>query len=306
MQRFCVVCKKNFWQCYKLIRIFTASLKELDIIREEYVIYQKAVAWVLEAGEIIKKRMQNGTGFKRKTSHADVVTEVDREIESYFVSKIMEHYPYHNIVGEENVGNRVSESTYVWIIDPIDGTSNFINRKKDFAISVAFGERNRGVFGIVYDVIAEKLYHAHKGSGAFLNDMKLDSINTDSLLENELVAINTPWRNTEEMKLWGHLYKLATQVRGVRVYGATTMELSDMAMGLLGGFVQYYVNTWDYAAGRIVLEELGCKFTDLDGNDIDMLYSGGVAAASSRLHDQIIRSLKEAALEIRKLNSLVK
>lgn len=270
-------------------------------MREEYEIYLKSTAWVMEAGEIIKRRMQeNTTSFQQKTSHADVVTEVDREIESFLVNKIIEYYPDHNIVGEENVGNRLSESPYVWIIDPIDGTSNFINRKKDFAISLAFGEVNRGVFGLVYDVMAGNLYHAHKGSGAFLNDVKLTPLPTDSLLENQLVAINTPWRNTDEMKHWSHLYALATKVRGVRVYGATTMELNDMAMGLLGGFVQYRVNSWDYAAGRIVLEELGGKFSDLEGNDIDMLYSGGVAAASVSLHDQIIQSLKEAMLESRK------
>lgn len=163
-------------------------------MREEYEIYVKSTAWVLEAGEII----------------------------------------------------------------PIDGTSNFINRKKDFAISLAFGEVNRGVFGLVYDVMAGNLYHAHKGSGAFMNDVKLSPFPTNSLLENELLAINTPWRNTDEMKRWGYLYELATKVRG---------------------------------------EELGGKFSDLEGNDIDMLYSGGVAAASGSLHEQIIRSLKEAVLE---------
>ncbi|PUA40710.1 inositol monophosphatase [Paenibacillus elgii] len=215
------------------------------------------------------------------------------------MSKITEHYPDHNIVGEENVGNRASSSTYVWIIDPIDGTSNFINRKKDFAISVAFGERNRGVFGIIYDVMAGKLYRAHKGSGAFLNDGKLDAIHTDNRLENELIAINMPWGTMEEMRPCEPLFKLGIQARGVRLYGATTMELNDMAEGLLGGYVQYYVNSWDYAAGRILLEELGCKFTDLEGNDIDMLYSGGIVAAGAGLHEQIIRSLNAAASETR-------
>ncbi|MEK8132853.1 inositol monophosphatase [Paenibacillus filicis] len=264
-------------------------------MHEEHDIYLKSIAWVLEAGEIIKQRLQEGTEFKQKTSHADVVTEVDREIESYFVSKITEHYPEHNIVGEENVGNRVSESPYLWIIDPIDGTSNFINRKKDFAISVAFGELHRGVFGIIYDVMAGKLYRAQKGSGAFLNDVKLNAVPANTLLENELVAISAPWGSLEEMKPWEPLYKLAAQVRGVRLYGATTMELTDMAEGVLGGYVQNYVNSWDYAAGRILLEELGCTFSDLEGNDIDMLYSGGLAAASTGLHEQIVRAIQEAS-----------
>jgi fructose-1,6-bisphosphatase/inositol monophosphatase family enzyme/glycerophosphoryl diester phosphodiesterase len=259
--------------------------------------YQTAIDWVLEAGEIIKKRMQGSIDVKHKTNHSDLVTAVDREIETYFVNKIMENYPLHNILGEENVGNQVSDSTYLWIIDPIDGTSNFINRKKDFAISVAFCKHNQGVFGIVYDVMAGKLYRAQKGSGAFLNDTKLDSINKSSLLEDELVAINTPWKGMEEMKQWQPLYKLATQVRGVRVYGATTIELCEMATGTLGGFAQYFVNAWDFAASRIVLEEIGGKFSDLDGNDIDMIYKGGVAAASICIHKQIIQSLSGKSFE---------
>jgi myo-inositol-1(or 4)-monophosphatase len=194
-------------------------------------------------------------------------------------------------LGEENVGNTKSESPYLWIIDPIDGTSNFINRKKDFAISVAFCRDEQGVFGVIYDVMAGKLYHAMKGKGAFLNEIRLNSINQSSLLENELVAVNTPWKDVEGINQWPQLYRLAAKARGVRVYGATTMELCDMATGCLGGFAQYFVNAWDYAAGRIVLEEIGGKFSDLQGNEISMIYCGGVAAASICLHEQMIQLL---------------
>ena len=189
------------------------------------------------------------------------------------------------------LGNTISDSPYVWIIDPIDGTSNFINRKKDFAISVAFCNGNQGVFGIVYDVMAGKLYQAMKGSGAYLNDTKLDSINRSSVIDEELVAVNTPWKDMEELKQWPQLLRLAASVRGVRVYGATTIELCDMAAGSLGGFAQYFVNAWDYAAGRIILEEIGGKFSDLHGNEIEMTYSGSVVAASINIHEQMIRLL---------------
>lgn len=253
--------------------------------------YRNAIDWVTEAGEIIKERIHQTLDIKLKSSHSDLVTAVDREIEAYFVNNIQQHYPLHNILGEENVGNTMSDSPYLWIIDPIDGTSNFINRKKDFAISVAFCRDDQGVFGVVYDVMAGKLYHAMKGKGAFLNESRLDSINRNSVLENELVAVNTPWKDVEGMKQWPELYRLAARVRGVRVYGATTMELCDLATGNLGGFAQYFVNAWDYAAGRIILEEIGGKFSDLQGNEIGMIYSGSVVAASICIHEQMIRVL---------------
>ncbi|MFF2483834.1 inositol monophosphatase family protein [Paenibacillus sp. NPDC058071] len=264
-------------------------------IEIENEMYERSVSWIMEAGEIIKARMLEKTEYKQKTSHSDVVTEVDRQVEAFLVNKINEYYPEHNIIGEENIGNRASSSPYVWIIDPIDGTSNFINRKQDFAISVALCEQERGVFGIIYDVMAEKFYCARQGNGAYLNDRKLSPPEADGALENELMAINAPWGSIEEMKRWEHFFRLGPQVRGVRNYGATTMELGDMAAGLLGGYVQYYVNSWDYAAGRIILEELGYTFSDLQGRAIDRRYCGGIIAASPAIHRQIIQALQKAA-----------
>lgn len=253
--------------------------------------YQHAMKWVREAGAFVREKLNQTLDITIKTGHSDLVTEVDHEIEAFLVNNIKQYYPLHNILGEENIGNHFSDSPYVWIIDPIDGTSNFINRRKDFAISVAFCKGNQGVFGIVYDVTAGKLYHARNGSGAFLNDTPLQSINKPALLAEELIAVNTPWKHSEVMESWERLYKLASEARGVRVYGATTIELCELATGGLGGYAQYFVNAWDYAASRIILEEIGGKFSDLDGNDIDMIYKGGVVAASEIIHAQMIRTL---------------
>lgn len=254
--------------------------------------YRKAMEWVYEAGEIIKERMKQTPDIQVKSSHADLVTEVDREVEAYIVNQIQKHYPLHNILGEEDIGNVMSDSPFLWIIDPIDGTSNFINRKKDFAISVAFCCNDQGVFGIIYDVAADKLYRAMKGDGAFVNDSRLASIDHRSALEHELVAVNIPWDGIDEIKRWPQLYHLASNARGVRVYGATTIELCDIAEGRLGGFAQYFVHAWDFAAGRVILEEIGGKFSDLQGNEIGMIYSGGVVAGSTYLHKQMVDLLK--------------
>ncbi|MCI3920759.1 hypothetical protein MO973_11005 [Paenibacillus sp. TRM 82003] len=255
-------------------------------------LFKQAVDWVVEAGIIIKTRMGEPFDIKNKSGKTDLVTEVDREVEEYLVNRIQRNHPDHNVLGEEAVGNRnETESDSLWIIDPIDGTTNFIHRRKDFAISVAYCHEGKGVFGIVYDVMEGKLYSAMKGCGAYVNGVKIEKTANGRSLDEEILAINPPWHDVEEMRRWPELFALATKVRGVRVYGATTIELCEVAVGRLGGLVQFHINAWDYAACRVILEELGCKFTDLYGNDIGVTYRGALIAAEARLHEQIVRQL---------------
>ncbi|MEC0182724.1 inositol monophosphatase family protein [Paenibacillus peoriae] len=255
-------------------------------------IYEQALGWVREAGSLILKRMEQTIHIQVKKNHADLVTVVDREVEAFFVNNIQQYYADHNILGEENIGNRLSDSPYLWIIDPIDGTTNFINRKKDFAISVALCNGDQGIFGIVYDVVADHFYCAFHGEGAFLNENKLGPLKSNSI-ETELLVVNAPRQNLLEMSRWEPLHILTGKARGVRSYGATTIELCDVMTGMLGGYVQAEVNAWDYAACRIILEEIGGKFTDLQGNEINRVYKGGLVAAGSPLHEEIIQALNK-------------
>ncbi|MFC5471832.1 inositol monophosphatase family protein [Cohnella suwonensis] len=260
-----------------------------DRERFELHTFEQAIEWVMDAGRMIKEKIDaNPISFETKTSHSDLVTEVDRKVESWLVERITMNFPDHSILGEENINNRTSSSEYLWIIDPIDGTTNMINRNQEFAISIALCTANRAVFGIVYDVMGDKLFRAVKGKGAFVNNRKLNRLPDRLKLENELIAITLPWHNAEECTAY---LALVTKARGIRVYGATTMELCDIALRKLGAYVQYNVKAWDYAASRVILEELGCKFSDLQGRDINWLYNGGVVAAPPEVHGEIVGAL---------------
>lgn len=256
-------------------------------------LYNNARIWVLEAGMLVKERMEQTVAVEVKANHSDLVTAVDREVEMFLVDKIKRRYPDHALLGEENIHNSASLTHNVWVIDPIDGTTNFINRKKDFAISLAFCVNERqGEVGVVYDVMRGKLYHARKGHGAFMNDTKLLPMTQNSTLEEELITINTD--NLTDERDRKRVEKVAAQARGVRKYGATTIEMCDMAAGRLGGYVQYLIKSWDYAASRIILEELGGKFSDWDGNNIGMFYNGSLVAANASVHGQMLESLKNS------------
>ncbi|WP_028611690.1 inositol monophosphatase family protein [Paenibacillus harenae] len=255
----------------------------------ELQVFEQAIDWVMDAGNLIKGIINTDQlAFQAKTSHSDLVTEVDRKVEGWLVEKITKSFPDHSIMGEENINNRTSSSEYLWIIDPIDGTSNMINRNQEFAVSVALCTANRAVFGIVYDVMGDKLFRAFKGKGAFVNNRRLSRLPDRLKLENELIAITLPWHRTEE---WSEFKALISKARGIRFYGATTMELCDIALRKLGAYVQYNVKAWDYAASRVILEELGCKFSDLQGREIGWVYHGGVVAAPPEVHEEIIGTL---------------
>lgn len=255
--------------------------------------YEDAMNWVVEAAAIIKNLTQSSIEVKVKLNHSDLVTIVDREVERFLVDQIRTRYPDHSIVGEENINNILSESGYMWIVDPIDGTTNLINRERDYAISIAFCHEDRGIFGIVYNVVDDKLFHSFKNNGAYLNQSKLGMLSDDTRLEDVLLAITLPWNEMNEMDQWVPYLKLAANARGIRVFGSTTIEHCDMAVGMLGAYVQYRVHAWDYAASRVILEELGCRFSDLSGNEIGQTYSGGVIASTPGIHNQIVQLLKE-------------
>lgn len=255
----------------------------------EFHIFEQAIDWVMDAGRMIKEELETKPiATQTKTSHSDLVTEVDQKVEGWFVERITTNYPDHSILGEENINNRTSSSEYLWIIDPTDGTTNMINQNQEFGISIALCTANRAVFGIVYDVMGDKLFRAIKGKGAFVNNRRLSRLPDRLKLENELMALTLPWHKAEECSSY---LALATKARGIRVYGATTMELCDIALRKLGAYVQYNVKAWDYAAARVILEELGCKFSDLQGRNINWVYNGGVVAAPQEVHGEIIDGL---------------
>ena len=142
-----------------------ASIKEMD---------NYAKHWVKEAGEKIRASFETTLNIETKTNRNDLVTNMDKDTERYFVSQIKKTFPEHRIFGEEGMGNDIQDlKGIVWIIDPIDGTLNFIHQQRNFAISLAIYEDGIGKIGMIYDVVHDELYHAIKGKGAYLNETKL-------------------------------------------------------------------------------------------------------------------------------------
>src|SRR5699024_5348204 len=141
--------------------------------REE--VYQQAKEWVEQAGKLIRMKIDEPREIDTKSNPNDLVTEMDRKVEQFFAEKIRRKYQSDRILSEECFGDEIEDLTgTVWIIDPIDGTMNFVHQKRNFAISLAIFHEGIGEIGFVYDVMADVLYHAKKGEGAFKNDQRLE------------------------------------------------------------------------------------------------------------------------------------
>ncbi len=251
---------------------------------------QVARAWTYEAAEIIKRSLEKPIHVESKSNADDLVTEVDRGIESFFYNKIQSTYPQHYFLGEEGVAEEEPPTTgTVWVVDPIDGTMNFVHQKYKFAISVAVYHEGVGMIGIVYDVMSDEMFRAVKGHGAFLNDHELLPVKERPLHES-LIGVNGRWLVEEKNPYRNPLVALVRDVRGMRSYGSAAIEMAYVAADRLDGYMSVSLSPWDYAAGAVLIEEVGCSVSTFSGEALTIEGKNSVIAGKPRLHKEMVSS----------------
>lgn len=249
-------------------------------------VYEFAKSLIKDAGDFIETRRLEGFEVLRKTGPHDLVTPVDKETESFIYNRIKAQFPEHKIVGEETYGKEVTElSGYTWIVDPIDGTVNFINQNDNFAISVGIYKDNEPFCGFVYDVSNKVLYHAKAGEGAYRDTKRLDEVKYQSL-ENTIVGLSHKWLLKEEVK--EEFTELVVKARSVRNRGSAALDFTYVAEGKYGAAVFYKLFPWDFAGGRIIANELGIKVVTLTNEEVPVLESSSIVAGHKDLVDEIL------------------
>ncbi|WP_100330780.1 inositol monophosphatase family protein [Bacillus xiapuensis] len=247
-----------------------------------------AKRWIAEAGEVIRRSFSHSLSIQTKSNPNDLVTNMDKETERYFIASIRRKYPDHFILGEEGNGDQVTSlEGIVWIIDPIDGTMNFIHQQRHFAISVGIYENGEARLGYIYDVTRDELYFAERGKGAFMNGVQLQPLK-EMPLEKALIAVNATWLVKNAYFDQSKLVSLATSVRGTRSYGSAALELAYVASGRLNGYLTMRLAPWDFGAGKILVEEAGGVITTLTGAPLDLLQINSIFAAPPALHAKIL------------------
>ncbi|SIS38076.1 inositol monophosphatase family protein [Salimicrobium flavidum] len=261
-------------------------------------IFQKAKSWVLEAGKHIRENIGEPLHIETKSNPDDLVTQMDQDTEQFFADKIRTEYPEHRLFGEEGMGDDIFDlNGVVWIVDPIDGTMNFVHQQQNFAISVGVFEDGVGEIGIIYDVMNDNLYTAVRDEGAHLNGKLLPGLSVERPLKRSIFSLNTTWLLDENKRVDAKgIRELVKRLRSTRSYGSAALEFAYVAEGLLDGYVTMSLMPWDIAAGKVIVEEVGGVVTTGDGKPLSMLDRTSVCATRANIHEEVSTtyiSLKE-------------
>lgn len=228
-----------------------------------------------------------------KKGPADYVSRADRRAESILRGELAKARPNYGLLMEESGAVAGSDTSNRWIVDPLDGTTNFLHGIPHFAISIALERDGEPYAGVIYNPVPDEMYVAERGSGAFLNGRRL-RVSGRRDVEQALFATGIPFKGLPDHPLF--LRQLAAVMAvssGVRRFGAAALDLAYVAAGRYDGFWENGLNPWDIAAGIVLVREAGGFVTDLEGGRT-MFAGGGICAASSGLHAELLRLLAEA------------
>jgi myo-inositol-1(or 4)-monophosphatase len=248
-----------------------------------------AISAVKESGRIQKEWLGKDKKVELK-GEINLVTEVDRICEGRIVEIIKKTFPEHNILTEETPMPEGS-SNYRWIIDPLDGTTNYTHGYPCFCTSVALEQEGKVVLGAVYDPLLDELFTAQQGQGAFLNGERI-AVSTTELLTESLICTGFPYDLRESpVNNVDHFNNFIMKAQAVRRDGSAALDLCYVALGRFDGFWELKLNPWDVAAGKLVIEEAGGVVTDFKGIPLD-IYGQETLASNGRIHEEMVRVLK--------------
>lgn len=243
-----------------------------------------------EAGKIIS-RASNDVGALTVLSKDfnDYVSEVDRAAEQAIIDILKQAYPTHGFYGEES-GKSNSESDDIWIIDPLDGTTNFLHNFPQYCVSIALQQKGVLTQAVIYDPVRNDLFTATKGRGAFLNDKRIRVANR-SKLQTALISTGFPFKNFTHLDTYLDMLRdMIKSTSGIRRPGSAALDLAHVAAGYTDGFFETGLSSWDVAAGGLIVQEAGGMVGDFEGNE-SWLETGNIVAGNAKVFAQMLQVL---------------
>ncbi len=265
-----------------------------------------AVKAARTAGAFINRASLDLDLLKVTTKSAnDFVTEVDQKAEEVIIETLLSAYPGHGILAEESGRTHgAKNSEYVWIIDPLDGTTNFIHGLPFYAVSIALAHRDQVQQAVVYDPTRNDLFYASKGRGAYLNDKRL-RVSKRTRMADSLIGTGFPFRKGDNFQRYVKMFEeVMQQCAGVRRPGAAALDLCYVAAGYYDGFFETGLNAWDIAAASLMITEAGGLVGNFTG-EADFMYQRELVAGNPKIYGQMVnilspytRVLKDAAAHV--------
>ena len=249
-----------------------------------------AKSLIKEAGHRIRVSFYTEIDVETKSSASDLVTNIDREIEQFFITRIRKDFPDHRVMGEEGFGDTIeSLEGVVWFLDPIDGTMNFVHQRRNFAISLGIYVDGIGMFGYIYDVMRDDFYHAAKGEGAYFNDERLPRLENTSV-DEAMIGINASWVAPNPRIHHEPVIELVRSCRGTRSYGSAALELAYVSSGRIDAYMSLRLSPWDVAGGIIIAGEVGAIATTMENEPLSLLGQETFIVAKPQLHEESIEN----------------
>jgi len=262
-----------------------------DLAKYKQVMFEAAD----EAAKLQLQYFNTEIEIGRKRDYNDLVTEVDKKCEAKIIEIINNRFPEHNLLGEEG-GSLHKKSDYIWIVDPIDGTVNYAHAVPIYCVSIALEIKGVISLGIVYSAMTNEKFWAEKGKGAYLNDKKI-SVSDVEFLKDGLLVTGFPYGAKDNMDhCIDHFVNFVRMGLPVRRLGSAAIDICYLACGRFDGFWEVNLNSWDVAAGYLILTEAGGKVTDFKGNDYSV-YGKQILATNGRtIHKEMIEVIEKAYL----------
>ncbi|CAK9821435.1 Inositol monophosphatase 2 [Anthophora retusa] len=266
----------------------------------EDVYYEFAIKLTHDAAQILKTAINSVKKVDEKLGDWDLVTEYDRKIESTVIGQLKAKFPNHRFIGEESTGSELPELTDdpTWIIDPIDGTTNFVHGFPHTCVVIGLAIKKEMVIGIVYNPVLEQLFTARKGRGAFLNNKPIRVSNIQDL-SKALVCMESGFIKIDQLReqTIERLRTIVQKVQGIRTLGVAALSLCYIAMGIVEA---YYIegpgiSTWDIAAASLIITEAGGVVVDrVTGEKIDIMKPRAIGACNEKIAHEMFKLIREA------------
>jgi myo-inositol-1(or 4)-monophosphatase len=250
-----------------------------------------AVRAARNAGDIIVRHLNRLDQLTVATKERnDFVSEVDRQAEQEIIAVIRKAYPNHSVLAEES-GAHAGNPEFQWIIDPLDGTTNFLHAFPQFAVSIALKHKGRLDQAVIYDPLRQELFTASRGAGALLDNRRI-RVSQQTTLQGALLGTGFPFKDQQHLDAYLNMFKaLLKDTAGIRRPGSAALDLAYVAAGRLDGFWEIGLNVWDMAAGVLLVREAGGLVGDFGGGH-DFLETGNIVAAAPKLFPAMLREIR--------------
>ena len=254
---------------------------------------QVGTSAAVQAGKLLMDRLRTDISVGQKTSSVNLVTEMDVAAEKLIVAWILEAFPTHTIVAEETRAE-ARRGTHTWIIDPLDGTTNYAHGLPIFCVSIGLEIEGTLEWGVVCNPNLDELFTARRGHGAYLGKKRIE-VSKVATLDASLLATGFPYDiRTSAQNNLDYFRAFALRTQAVRRAGSAALDLCYVAAGRFDGFWELKLSPWDCAAGYLIVREAGGRVTDFRGAE-GAIYDGNVVASNGRVHDEMLQVLRETA-----------